>query len=79
MITFITDCRGDNEREILPGVAAKPLILKTLKGKPLVAIPSPAGGWSHNTLQSLSETLTSFTAEGADAYIGAEWVGSTEV
>lgn len=79
MITFITDCRGESEGEVLPGVAARPLVIKSLQGKHLLAFPAPAGGWTHHRLCDLGQRIETLTADGADAYVGGEWVGSTEV
>ncbi len=79
MITFITDCRGESEPEILPGVAGQPLVVKNLQGKHLLAFPAPAGGWTHQGLCDLGRHIETLTTDGADAYVGGEWVGSTEV
>lgn len=79
MITFITDCRGESEREILPGVAACPLVIKSLQGEHLLASPAPLGGWTHQGLCDFAHSIAQITADGADAFVGAEWVGSTEV
>ncbi|UXH55937.1 hypothetical protein Q1Z72_01450 [Pseudomonas qingdaonensis] len=79
MITFITDCRGESEPEILPGVAGQPLVIKSLQGKHLLDFPAPAGGWTHQGLCDLGQSIETLTTDGADAFVGGEWVGSTEV
>lgn len=56
-----------------------PLVIKNLQGKHLLAYPAPAGGWTHHRLCVLGQRIGPLTADGADAYVGGEWVGSTEV
>jgi len=79
LITFITDRRGESEPEILPRIAAGPLVIKNLQGKHLLAFPAPAGGWTHKGLCGVAQTIDPLTADGADAFVGDDWVGSTEV
>jgi hypothetical protein len=62
--------------------AAQPFILRDLAGATLFEIP-PDGKW---TLERVLELLNGHRAcecvseaFGADAYIGTQWIGSTEV
>ena len=40
---------------------------------------APAEGWTHERLQEKARGLSILTADGANAWLGAELVGSTEV
>lgn len=66
----------------MAGDATKPLTLRDLAGKTLLEIAA-AGEW---TLERVVELLSDPSAcksvsdaYGADAYIGSQWIGSTEV
>jgi hypothetical protein len=78
MITFITDLQ-DNETDILRGIRTEPLIIEDLEATEIAQIPAPIGGWTHRSLQSLARELEQKTRRGANAFIGASWVGGTEV
>jgi hypothetical protein len=79
MICMITDSQGENESDILAPVRHEAFEARTLAGDLLLARPAPAGGWSHALLCDLAQEIEHLTGEGADAYVGAVWVGSTEV
>jgi hypothetical protein len=78
MLTFITDT-GVSEPDILSPVAREALVINTLAGVELMVFPAPAQGWSHDQLMSVSTQHEDAFVEGADAYLGTVWVGSTEV
>ena len=74
-----------DEVDNLDGLARnekKPLhILDGFTGERLTSCPCPAGGWTEETL---TEKLTSLEAviqsrDTADAFLGAEFLGSTEL
>lgn len=76
---FITDVVG-TESEILNEVlAASTLKIVAIDGnnEVLFTCPAPDGGWTHQSLSTLDIPLQRL--EAADAYLGDEWVGSTEV
>lgn len=80
MIKFVTD-RKRGEPCILEGNDMKPLHVKNMEGDLLLAL-APAEPWTHKDLCELD--IKTFIGEkamqdGADAYLGDVWVGSTEV
>lgn len=79
MITIVTDIRGETEPDILASVCFDTFSARSLAGEHLLTRPAPAGGWSHALLCELAQEIEHLTNEGADAYVGSVWVGSTEV
>ncbi|SEJ06718.1 5'-deoxynucleotidase [Azotobacter beijerinckii] len=79
MITFVTD-RRPGEPCIIQGHEHDPLVIKNLLGEelPKLAPPQP---WTHERLESLplQSLMGEWLERGADAYLGEQWVGSTEV
>lgn len=46
-------------------------------GHLLALVPAPPGGWTHDALEQVSLPIS---ANGTwDAYLGPEWVGSSEI
>ena len=78
MICFITD-RRPGERNILPDIARRPLTVTRLDGTPIATIQPPPDGWTHELLGRQALDLRDATCDGADAWLGTTWVGSTEV
>lgn len=78
MLCFVTDCRP-GESDILDAVRMEPLKLADLQGRLIASHVAPAGGWTHEALQRVAAALESQCAAGAEAYIGEQWVGGTEV
>jgi hypothetical protein len=79
MLKFITD-RQANEPEILEPVKDKSLLIMSLEGQCLGIYDAPKQGWTHYKLCQLSETFPEqWLFCGADALIGDQWVGSTEI
>ena len=76
-IYFITDIRPDEGPDFLPPVSAEALKIRSLEGEHLMTIAAPAGGWTHEKLEATKIDLD--LTDGADAYVGSEWVGSTEI
>lgn len=74
MICFVTDTLS-NEPDILASVRMLPLSIKGLEGELLRSISAPPGGWTHELLCEAGQDLV----EGAEAFLGVKWVGSTEV
>ncbi|EJV9475505.1 hypothetical protein ACT0XK_004373 [Cronobacter sakazakii] len=75
MITYITD-QQNGEPDILAPLQSETLIIKSLEGKDLLKVAAPKTGWTHEALCAIQSAESE---EGADAYLGAQWVGSTEV
>lgn len=78
MIKFVTDVRP-GEKEFPPETFSKPLKVVDLDGKELETRQQPDGGWSHDKLLEVAQVLGGITTNGADAFLGDVWVGSTEV
>lgn len=78
MICFITDIQ-EGEGDILRPVKHEPLVIRSLEGRLIERVAPPPAGWSHADLQKQASRLDPKTRMGADAYLGASWVGSTEV
>lgn len=80
MCTFVTD-RRPGENDILAGINSLPLLIVSLDGGFIERIDAPVSGWTHELLVHAGEELAKreVLAEGADAFLGEHWVGSTEV
>ncbi|MGR5178869.1 hypothetical protein [Vibrio mediterranei] len=80
MITFITDIRKDDEPDILTAVKHEALLIVSIEGQLLNRFEAPMLGWSHESLCALSDTFPKqWSVCGADALLGEQWVGSSEV
>lgn len=78
-MTFITDVKGDEPVILTAELAQEPLTITALEDKThiIATYPAPVGGWTHERLCALD---IDYGEHGAgDAYLGSEWVGSTEV
>ncbi|EOW6411049.1 MULTISPECIES: hypothetical protein [Cronobacter] len=75
MITYITD-QHNGEADILASHQSEILILRNLEGSELLRVTAPETGWTHEALCAIQPVESE---EGADAYLGEQWVGSTEV
>ena len=74
----MTDVRP-GERDIQTPVRHEPLLVTADDGQVVHTAPAPPGGWAHETLAAATRSPTIAGAAPADAYLGATWVGSTEV
>lgn len=79
MICFVTDIQHDGEPDILGPVRNMMLMVRDLDGSKVAAVAAPDGGWTHPALVLVAQELACMTDGGADAFIGGQWVGSTEV
>lgn len=77
MIYLITDAE-QGEPDFLTQCKLLDLEITDLSGAPLVTVPSPVDGWTHERLKEEAERHVAITQE-ADAYLGAQWIGGTEV
>jgi len=75
MIYYITD-QTKGEPDILTPVRHETLIIRTLGGAEIFRHQAPQVGWTHDQLITVQPDDN---GEGSDAYLGASWVGSTEV
>ena len=78
MIHFWTD-RRPGEPDILAPLKDATLEVTTIGGDSLCMSTAPEGGWTHERLVEKARGLSVLTADGANAWLGAELVGSTEV
>lgn len=75
MITYITD-QQNGEPDILSPHQSETLIIRSHEGKDLLKVAAPETGWTHEALCAIQPAESE---EEADAYLGAQWVGSSEV
>ena len=78
MIHFWTD-RRPGEPDILAPLKDATLMVTTIEGDSLYMSTAPAEGWTHERLEEKARALSILTSDGANAWLGAELVGSTEV
>ena len=78
MIHFWTD-RRPGEPDILGPLKDATLAITTIEGDSLYMSTAPDEGWTHQRLEEKARGLSTLTAGGANAWLGAELVGSTEV
>jgi hypothetical protein len=79
MIKFITDIQG-NEPDILTQHKHKRLLIVSIEGQYLNSYEPPRLGWTHEALTKLAALFpTEWNYCGADAMLGDQFVGSTEV
>lgn len=64
-----------NEPDLLQGREKLPLRFICAAGAELANVHAPSGGWTHDGL----EAATPPDAEPWNAYLGEQWVGSSEL
>jgi hypothetical protein len=80
MLNFITDICHNNEPDILAPVKHKPLLIVSIDGQLLGRYEAPKEGWTHKLLCELNAIFPKeWRFCGADALLGEQWIGSTEV
>lgn len=77
MIHIITDQRS-NEPEVAFD-KGQALSLRDLEGRLIAKVQAPRSGWSTATLRQAAATAMGVHHGGIDAFVGDQWVGSTEV
>lgn len=84
MIKFVTDTRR-GETPFPVEVFSANLLITDLEGVGMFSISAPDDGWTHAKLEALAieldndDRLGMMRNIGFDAYLGNQWVGSTEV
>lgn len=78
MIQFLTDS-VPGEFDILDDLRHKDLYIRHIDDRLIKTISAPSGGWTHESLQDLGFLLQDETQDGANAFLGRDFVGSTEV
>jgi len=74
---IITRPINPREPDLLIGFECLALIIHDLDGNEVATVSAPSGRWTHDELESLD--LYSYSPYGWDAYLGTNWVGSSEV
>lgn len=77
MIHFIID-QGEHEAE-LAFDKHQVLSLRDLEGRVIATVRAPICGWSTTDLREASASVLRGDQCGIDAFVGDQWVGSTEV
>lgn len=79
MICITTDRWNENEPDILSAHRHKPLRIKLGDSGIEITEPAPVEGWTTAALNDSANRLYAGFSEVADAFLGHQWVGSTEV
>jgi len=76
---FITDVRN-GEPDLIGPLAPETLRIEFSNTEGVILrIPAPPGGWSHDKLMEVAASVDIPWTDSADAFLGAVWIGSTEV
>ncbi|KIC80947.1 hypothetical protein [Pseudomonas sp. C5pp] len=78
MLNLITDQR-EGEPDLLTSVKHANFEVRSLAGVVLKTITAPEGGWTHEQLVAVAVANEQITRDGADGYLGGQWIGSTEL
>ncbi|AHZ73510.1 hypothetical protein OU5_P0258 (plasmid) [Pseudomonas mandelii JR-1] len=78
MLNLVTD-RREGESDVLSPVMHAAFEIRSLAGEMLKTVAAPPLGWTHAQLAAVAVENESITRDGADGYLGCEWVGSTEI
>lgn len=78
MLCFVTD-RRPGEPDLMAALRMETLKVVDLDGGAILAREAPAGGWTHDELERIAVAIEPDCLAGADAFLGPQWVGSTEV
>ncbi len=78
MLHLVTNQQA-GEPELLGEVMHASLELRSLAGKILKTVDAPFSGWTHEQLEAVAVEHEAITRDGADGYLGGQWVGSTEI
>lgn len=78
MLSLVTDQRP-GEPELLATVKHQAFEIRSLAGNVLATATAPVSGWTHEQLVAVAMQHEVITRDGADGYLGTQWVGSTEI
>lgn len=68
---------NEHESDLLIGHETDELIIKSIEGELMETIQPPKDGWTHDSLESLY--ISQYSPNGWDAYLGTQWIGSSEI
>lgn len=78
MLNLVTDQRP-GEPDLLATVKHLAFEIRSLAGNVLATVTAPVTGWTHEQLQAVAMQHEAITRDGADGYLGGEWIGSSEI
>lgn len=78
MLNLVIDQR-EGEPDLLASVKHAAFEIRSLAGDVLKTIAAPASGWTHEQLVAVAIEHEPITRDGAEGYLGGEWVGGTEI
>lgn len=78
MLHLVTEQQA-GEQDVLSTVMHAAFEIRSLDGTVLETVPAPASGWTHKQLVAVAYEHEAITRDGADGYLGGEWIGSTEI
>ncbi|EGQ8547891.1 hypothetical protein ACPHXT_004023 [Vibrio alginolyticus] len=71
---------NQSEPDLLIGNEFSPIIIKDLDEQVIVTIePSLPAGWTHDLLEQTNTYAQSISPDGWEAYLGGQWIGSSEI
>ncbi|MFA1240858.1 hypothetical protein ACCC84_21355 [Serratia odorifera] len=74
---IVTRPTSSKEPDLLCGYETAKLVVKDLSGANATEYATPEQGWTHASLEALD--LCVAFPDGWDAFLGGEWVGSSEI
>lgn len=78
MLHLVTEQQA-GEPDLLSAVLHETFEIRSLAGDVLKTVSAPASGWTHDHLVAVAVEHEAITRDGADGYLGGQWVGSTEL
>jgi hypothetical protein len=78
MLNLVTD-QLPGESDLLATVKHRAFEIRSLAGNVLATVTAPVTGWTHEQLQAVAMQHEAITRDGADGYLGGEWIGSSEI
>ena len=78
MLNLVTDRRA-GEPDLLSQAMSSTFEIRSLAGQVLTTVVAPSSGWTHEQLMAVAVDHEAITRDGADGYLGGEWIGSTEI
>lgn len=78
MLHLVTEQQAD-EPDLMSAVTHAAFEIRSLAGDVLATVSAPVSGWTHEQLVAVVVEHEAITSDGADGYLGCQWVGSTEI
>jgi hypothetical protein len=74
---IVTRAENETEEDLLIGFEKEQLIIVSIGDKEDVYIEPLNGFWTHDALEAIDYNLHG--PDGWDAYLGKQWIGSSEI